>query len=124
MGKCADETKRTEWRKRLGRFAGSGETVAMFCAAERVSVQTFYRWKRKLAREPEECEPRQASSPLSERRAGAFLPVRIEGTAEVEIELPNGTLVRVPGTDLGAIEAAIAAAGRVPGRIEAEAAQC
>jgi hypothetical protein len=124
MGKCADGVKRSEWRKRLARFAGSGQKVAAFCAAERVCVQTFYRWKRKLAREPEEREPRRASVPLSVRRTETFLPVRIEGATWVEIELPNGTHVRVPGTDLGVIEAAIAAAGRVPGRIEAEVAPC
>jgi hypothetical protein len=80
---------------------------------------------------------------------GAFLPVRIEGVtsvagtalhgkgratdwlatarpeaARVQIELPNGTRVCVPAAQLDALTAAIAAAGRVPMRGEAEASPC
>lgn len=80
---------------------------------------------------------------------GAFLPVRIEGvtsvagtalhdkgpatawlatarpeTARVQIDLPNGARVCVPAAEVGALTAAIAAAGRVPASVEAEASPC
>jgi hypothetical protein len=98
--------------------------VAAFCAAERVSVPAFYEWKRKLASPSAEVRKRRVDGFLSGSSAQAFLPVRIEGTAPVEIELPNGARVRVPSQDLEALGAAIAAAGRVPARIEAEGASC
>jgi hypothetical protein len=124
MGKGASEAKRTAWRKRLTRFARSGEKVAAFCAAERVSVQTFYRWKRTLASESRRRERRQPSKPLPACREARFLPVDIAGAAEVKIELPNGAQVRVPASDLGAVGAAVAAAGRVPRQAEEETPRC
>jgi hypothetical protein len=124
MGKCVDETKGAVWGRRLARFALSGQTVTAFCGVERVSVQTFYRWKRKLVSESVGRQRERAGDSLSVERTRAFLPVRIEGAAMVEIGLPNGTHVRVPASDLGAIEAAIVAAGRVPSRVAAETPRC
>lgn len=91
MGRSVDEAKRKGWRERLARFAGSGQTVEAFCAAERVSVPTFYQWKRKLTSQSAGPKGRQkgAAKSSSRKQAGTFLPVRIEGAAMVEIELPN-----------------------------------
>jgi transposase len=124
MREAVDEAKRWLWRDRLARFARSKKTVAAFCAAEQVSVPTFYQWKRKLAAESSGLRTRHANASLSVNRAGTFLPVRIEGATLVELELPNGARVRVPASDLTALEAAIAAAGRIPAPIEAESPRC
>jgi hypothetical protein len=124
MGKAVDEAKRRVWRQRLVRFARSGQTVAAFCAAEGVAAPTFYQWKRALASGTERPKGRQAGTSLPGDRAEAFLPLRIEGTARVEIELPNGARVRVPAGDHALLEAAIAAAGRAPLRAPAEATRC
>jgi hypothetical protein len=124
MGKGADEARRRAWRERLGRFARSGQTVAAFCAAERVSVPTFYQWKRRLGSEAAGAGRRQADTAPVARCAGAFVPVRIAAGAIVEMELPNGTRVRVPAGDLEAIGAAVAAAGRLPIPAEGEATRC
>ena len=37
------------WAERLERFGRANQTVAQFCAAEGVSVPSFYVWKRTLA---------------------------------------------------------------------------
>jgi len=124
MRRVVNEGKRRLWRERLARFARSGKKVAAFCSAEHVSVPTFYQWKRKLAAESVKRGSRRAGTFLSVNRGGAFLPVRIEGATLVEMELPNGTRVRVPTGDLGAIGAAIAAAGRIPAQVEAETPRC
>ena len=124
MGKGASEAKRKAWRKRMTRFAKSGEKVAAFCAAERVSVQTFYRWKRTLASKSRRRERRRVTKPLPACREARFLPVEVAGAGEVNIELPNGAQVRVPASNLGAVEASIAAAGRVPGQAEEETRRC
>jgi hypothetical protein len=124
MRRVVDEAKRRLWRERLARFAGSGQSVAAFCSAERVSVPSFYEWKRKLASRSVGCRRRRTNGLGSGSSAQAFLPVRIEGMAVVQLELSNGTRVRVPSTDLEALRAAIAAAGRVPVAGEAEGASC
>ena len=133
MRRVVDKARRRLWRQRLARFARSGKTVAAFCSAEQVSVPTFYQWKRKLAAESVRERRRRAATSLPVNRAAAsssvtggraFLPVRIEGATLVEMELPNGTRVRVPASDLAALGAAIGAAGRVPARGEAEAPRC
>ncbi len=124
MRRAVHEAKRRLWRERLARFACSGKKVAAFCSAEHVSVPTFYQWKRKLAAEAVRRRSRRAGTSLSVNRTGTFLPVRIEGATLVEMELPNGTRVRVPSSDLAALGAAIAAAGQVPAQVEAETPRC
>jgi hypothetical protein len=47
MARQEDPRKLAEWQQRLRRFAKSGLTVARLCARERVSVPTFWYWRRK-----------------------------------------------------------------------------
>lgn len=133
MRRLVGEAKRRLWRKRLARFARSGKTVAAFCSTEQVSVPTFYHWKRMLAAESGRGRKQRAGSSSSGNGAAgslsgsgvrAFLPVWIEGGRLAELELPNGARVRVPARDLVALRVAIAAAGRVPGRVEGERPRC
>jgi transposase len=74
------------WADRLKRFRTADQTVAAFCAAEGVSVPTFYQWKRRLTR---------AAPPAA---APTVVPVRITTqeptTTAVEALLPSGTLLR------------------------------
>ena len=37
------------WRDLIARWKASGQTVAAFCAAHRVSQATFYSWRKRLA---------------------------------------------------------------------------
>jgi len=123
MGRSLDEGKRSLWRQRLSRYARSNQTVAAFCASEGVSVPTFYQWKRKLgAVVTERDDPAERTS--SAWDGPTFVPVRIEGSAVVEIELPNGARVRVPSDDVGALSAAITAAGRLSPHVVEEASRC
>ena len=39
---------RQAWIDRLARFASAGLNTAQFCAAEGVSLASFYLWKRRL----------------------------------------------------------------------------
>jgi hypothetical protein len=122
MGRTVDEGKSLLWRQRLARYASGGQTVAAFCAAEEVSVPTFYQWKRKLGVDNAERARSERESPVMERRT--FVPVRFGSSAQVEIELPNGACVRVPSGDVAALSAAIAAVGRLPTHVAAEASRC
>lgn len=48
MTRALDERKRREWVKRFERFRASGATVAHFCGHERVSVNSFYYWSKRV----------------------------------------------------------------------------
>ena len=53
MELSAAEVRRQVWAERLRRYSQSGLTVAAFCDQERVSLPSFYQWRRKLAGSPE-----------------------------------------------------------------------
>jgi hypothetical protein len=48
MARALDHEKRREWAKRFERFRASGTTVAHFCGHERVTVNTFYYWSKRV----------------------------------------------------------------------------
>src|SRR4051812_31585251 len=83
------EATRQVWAERLARFASAEQPVAAFCAAEGVSTNAFFYWKRKLA------EPAAALD-----AAPRFLPVRVTSPVPVEAVLPGTTLRLSPGCDL------------------------
>lgn len=49
MARKAGVLLQRQWRERLERFRGSTWTVAEFCRREKVSVASFYQWRKKLA---------------------------------------------------------------------------
>jgi len=48
MSRAIDDAKRREWQARFERFRASDLTVGRFCSAERVSVNSFYYWAKRL----------------------------------------------------------------------------
>ena len=101
------------WSERLRRYANSGLTVAAFCQRERVSIPSFYYWRRKL--------PAMAgtSGNGQGRRLGVarapqkqdFVPIAIRNSAAIKLRLPNGAQLWLPTGDADLLSAAIAAAG-------------
>ncbi|MCA9265429.1 MAG: hypothetical protein KDA60_16330 [Planctomycetales bacterium] len=59
-----------EWESRLARWRVSRDTVAAFCRKERVSVPSFYLWRRRLQSEELDAARRSARRP-------SFLPVEV-----------------------------------------------
>ena len=96
-------SKEELWRSRLRRFRSSGMSVTRFCQSERVSVPSFYLWRKRLTLEAE-----KKDVPL-------FLPVHVthSQSAAVEVHLPNGTRVCVPPGDAQSLRVAIETAGRI-----------
>ncbi len=89
-----------EWERRLKRYEVSETSLELFCLQEGVSRSTFYRWRRRLEDGiPESLELDSAGSDESDSHESLFLPVSLT-SSRVEIELPNGGVVRLP-TDLG-----------------------
>lgn len=95
------------WQERMANRKASGLSIDQFCADEDISRATYYRWAQKLkAGIPDEVREEGASLSVTEAK---FLPVSIT-TSPIEIELPNGGLVRLPvGIGQAAIVAAIQA---------------
>jgi transposase-like protein len=89
-----------EWERRLQRYEVAETSLELFCLQEGVSRSTFYRWKRRLEEGiPESLESQSGVSKEKDSNESLFLPVSLT-SSRVEIELPNGGVVRLP-SDLG-----------------------
>jgi hypothetical protein len=90
------EATRQVWVERLARFATAEQSAAAFCAAEGVSTNSFFYWKRQLA------------GPGASDAEPCFLPVRVSPPNPVEVVLPNGAVLRLaPGCDLAFVRSLI-----------------
>jgi hypothetical protein len=88
------------WRDLIDRWKASGQSVAAFCAANRVSQATFYTWRKRLANRTRGTTP----------PAPTFAPVRVVPDPTAEVVLPNRLIVRVPATTDPATVARLVAA--------------
>lgn len=88
MSRGAHAGKRSEWLDRLRRFRRSNLSVIEFCRREKVSVPSYYQWRRKLA------------DAMSEVDAGeqpaTFIPVQVAGSADLQVTFPNGARLTLP----------------------------
>jgi transposase-like protein len=124
MGRGKDAGRQAVWRQRLERFAGWSGTVVEFCRREGVTQPTFYQWRKRL-RQADASATQTAAEILPEetRRAdevpqgrAPFVELSWAATAAVEIELPNGAVVRVPADREGTLQVAIRVAGELGSR--------
>ena len=84
------------WQERLASREASGLSIDEFCADEDISRSTFYRWVGRLKDGiPDAVKEEGASLTLADIAQPKFLPVSVT-TSPIEIELPNGGLVRLP----------------------------
>jgi hypothetical protein len=98
---------RQAWLDRLARFDSAGLSTAQFCAAEGVSLASFYLWKRRLNQ-----QPLRTADPADAPR---LLPVRLAAATPLELILPGGAVLRVgPGADPAALAALLRLLGIVP----------
>ena len=100
MARSVDGRKLAEWRARLERFQQAGISVTRFCRGERVSVPSFYQWRKKLA----DGSTRQNGRT---RAVETFAAVRLVGTVSVAAWLPGGTRIEIPLGDPRAMQLAI-----------------
>ena len=85
-----------EWQERLKNQKESELSLEVFCLQEGVSKSTFYRWTRMLENGiPESLREEDSEREQAESGEGHFLPVTIKASP-VEVELPNGTKLRLP----------------------------
>ncbi len=101
MSRSFDPQKLAMWQGRLRRFSDSGLAVARFCARERVSVASFYHWRKRLGQ--------QAPTRRASVRGDVFEPVTVvPALSGLSIMLPGGTQIQVRGEHLDTVRAVIA----------------
>jgi hypothetical protein len=104
-----------DWQQRLESQQASGLSVDVYCLQEGVTRSSFYRWHDRLKSGipasliEDEADRQQAESEAMDETV--FLPISLKASP-VEIELPNGGVVRLPlGIGQAALIAVIEAAG-------------
>ena len=108
MARSSDPTKVAAWRGRLQRFARSGLAVARFCAKERVSVASFYYWRKNLGPQG---RPQRRPQPVPEDDAFQQVTV-VSATMGVSIRLPGGAQIEVGSERLDTVRVVIAEVAR------------
>ena len=110
-----DPAPREIWSERLRRYANSDLTIVAFCERERVSVPSFYYWRRKLRGPGSTAGGGNGRMPKAARapQKRDFVPIAIRNSAAVKMRLPNGARLWLPTGDAALLSAAIAAAGRL-----------
>jgi hypothetical protein len=108
MTRRLDIQKRREWEQRFERYRAGGLTVGRFCANERVSVNTFYYWARRVGSQLDRprTDPADEASegrPRRVRQAAAADLARAANAAVVRFRLSAAVEVSVPANCLEAI---------------------
>ena len=119
MAGSVDSKKWAAWRQRLERFGGRRLSVARFCAAEGVSVASFYLWRKKLA-----AARREAQGQPTAGEGQAFSAVTLVGASTLVVELPGGTRLQVPAGNVGLLRAALEEIAAADARWYAGGASC
>ncbi len=104
-----------DWQERLENCKSSGLGIEVFCLQEGVSRSTFHRWKERLKDGiPDSMIAEKQDRDRAESAEGAaFVPITLKASP-VEIELPNGGVVRLP---LGVGQAVLVEAIRAVGTL-------
>jgi hypothetical protein len=122
-GRRPDPKLRALWEQRLCHFEQSGLSASTFCSNHRLSLPSFYAWRRRLRCSQPASTPRPA--PIRETRPATtpaadhephFVPINILTAATpIELVLPTGTVVRLPpGCDLAFVRSLLQSLGGAP----------
>jgi hypothetical protein len=85
-----------DWHERLESYKACGLSLDEFCLREGVSRSTFYRWMDQLNDGiPASLVAEEAARKQAESGEAVFVPISLKASP-VEIELPNGGVVRLP----------------------------
>jgi hypothetical protein len=84
------------WQQSLANRQTSGLSIDDFCIAEGISRSTFYRWAQRLREGiPESIQQEGVSPTPADLVEAKFLPISLTASP-VEIQFPNGCMVKLP----------------------------
>jgi hypothetical protein len=99
-----DPQREQFWRSNIQEWLKSGQRVRDFCRSRHLSEASFFAWRRELAK-------RDRATPADHK----FLPIELRAETILEVQLPNGLIVRAPaGVEPAAVAALVAALGAAP----------
>ena len=105
MPRRSSPAKLEDWKRRMQRYEQSNQSIAQFCLNERVSVASFFLWRKKVRAAARSAE----LAPLSADRTGRFQPVVIVESSSAHatvIRLGSGCEIEL-GSDLTIVEAVL-----------------
>jgi len=92
------EAKERMWRDHVTGWRGSGLGIRKYCQRHQLSEPNFHAWRRAIAR-----RDAVAGVPATEARRAqpasiTWMPVTVTSSTPplVEVQLPNGTVLRIP----------------------------
>jgi hypothetical protein len=108
MTRRLDVQKRRQWEERFERHRSGGLTVARFCDQERVSVNTFYYWAKRVDSQRGRDRTARAGETLEQmpkrmRQASALDLATAANAGVVRFRLNTAVEVSVPASCLEAI---------------------
>lgn len=105
MSRRSSLAKLEDWKRRVKRYEQSNQTISRFCFNERVSVASFFLWRKKVRA----ADPSAGSTPLPPNRTGRFQPVVIlESASALATVIRLGSVCEIElGSDLTIVEAVL-----------------
>jgi hypothetical protein len=112
MAKATNANRQRYWREVIKRQQASGQSIVGFCSKGGLSPASFHAWKRRLRR------PRREAG---QKVAQALLPVQVVdavpiGAGKLEVEWPDGVVLRVQGCEAQTVNVVVAALVARPAR--------
>ncbi|MCL2329758.1 MAG: hypothetical protein FWC56_00475 [Phycisphaerae bacterium] len=119
MVKVNSGDRRRYWQELIQRQQASGQSIESFCDKEKLGQSSFYAWKRRLrkvgkiskaARTParKELVPVQIVNDRPNCIVNNRLDDRPVSTANLEVQWPDGVLLRVQGCEVQVVKAIVA----------------
>ena len=125
MSRPSDPKKLAMWRERFERFsASSGIPVGQFCSRERVSVASFYHWRKKLGSKGRRRRMTDGRGVFQQVTVAPGAPGLVPAAPALCIQLPCGTRIEVGAEDLDVLRTVVAEVVRTDRGREAGAASC
>ena len=111
MAKASRADRQRYWREVIERQQASGQSIVGFCSKEGLAPASFHAWKRRLRR------PQHGTGRRSVNQA--LVPVQIVSdpkadVGRLEVQWPDGVVLRVQGCDAQTIGAVVAALSTAP----------
>ena len=90
-----NEAKERQWREHVSAWQESELSIRQYCLQHQLSEANFYAWRRELARRDELAVEAAARAKPS---SVTWMPVTVTSSTSplVEVQLPTGTVLRVP----------------------------
>jgi hypothetical protein len=124
MSRRSDPKKLGLWRERFKRFSSCGIAVGQFCSRERVSVASFYHWRKKLGAKGRRRRRTDGHGVFQQVTVAPAAPGLVSAASAICIRLPCGTRIEVGTEDLDALRTVVAEVVQADRGREAGAASC